>query len=72
MPKPLYEDVVHEAALAIHRNFNPGFARGSLLFEGCTLTALIHVKYLGRAEAQYGFVQSLDTEVIIQYIREPA
>lgn len=70
-PQPLNEDVVHPAALTIHRDADVGILQGVGEGEAGELRALIRVEDLRSAEAGDRLLQRGDAEVSIHRIRQP-
>ena len=70
-PQPLDEDVVQEAAAAVHRDRDPG--RQQLAGErgAGELRALVGVEYARRAVTRQRLLQRLDAEPAVHRVRQP-
>jgi len=65
VPQPLDEDVIHTAALAIHRDLDAGVLEDAREFETRELAPLVGVEDLRSTVALEGLFQGLDTNACI-------
>jgi hypothetical protein len=70
-PQSLDEDVVHEAALAIHADRDPVTLQDAGEIVAGELAALIGVEDLGPAVPEKRVLESLDTEIRTERVRQP-
>ena len=70
-PQPLDEDVIHPAALAVHRDLDPGVLEPVGEGQACELAPLVGVEDLGGPVACERLGQGVDTEVRLERVRQP-